>query len=792
MVGDAVICTTMLYCSTTKRSPCYAGGRIQEDGVNKQTSGPLWQQLREELVLWVLAPYALLAVGLVLANLGASSILPPSPIVLGMLLLVLVALSTVAARHNYVAGIWLITTGHLAMVLLCRAWFPASAIGQTAFIPVIIASMVLGATGGLVLAGLATITLLIASALMPATVADSPLPTTIGTIWCVAYLMAASQRPSETMIRWVWQGYDEARRNLAAARDRQVELKQALQDLDLANREVLRLNDLLAAAREELDEARRAKEEFVANVSHELRTPLNMIIGFSNEIVQRPDLYSETLPAELIEDIVTINRNSRHLARLVDDVLDLVEAESGFTRLTKEWSAIGEVVRQATDSMAAFFDKKGLRLDVHIPANLPLVYCDRARISQVILNLLSNAARFTKSGGATVAVDLQDSVVTIKVTDTGEGIEPTSLRHLFEPFQQADPSIRRRHGGTGLGLAIAKRFVELHGGRIWIESTVNAGTTVSFSLPLGQGAEAPGPKRWFSPYLHYEARAQPSSVPVKQPAPRVLVVEPGDSLANLVRHYLHDVELTATQTVDAARNALQTEPVRALVMNELVTQGALGTLAQLPESPFDIPIISCWVPETETAIRRMGAQDYLVKPVDREDLLASLSRAAPNAHKVLLVEDDAEAQALFQRMLSAATPSLVVRTATDGASALQALRSWRPDVVLLDLVLPGQDGFAVLAHKAEDEDIRDIPVIVISARDPQREPVMSNALVVTRQGGLSARDLALLLEAILAALPPRFAARVPHGNPGPSPASGQSQRPPGRGLVGAAGAPCTR
>jgi len=177
----------------------------------------------------------------------------------------------------------------------------------------------------LVLAALTTGAMVVGYSLGSAAItAPLHLITLIGTTWCVAYLMAISQRPAQTMIAWAWQGYDQARRHLAAARDRQVELKQALEDLDLANREVLRLNDLLAAAREALEEARRAKEEFVANVSHELRTPLNMIIGFSNEIMERPDLYSQSLPGELLEDIVTINRNSRQLAHLVDDVLDLV------------------------------------------------------------------------------------------------------------------------------------------------------------------------------------------------------------------------------------------------------------------------------------------------------------------------------------------------------------------------------------------------------------------------------------------------------------------------------------
>jgi len=602
-------------------------GRVQETNVNRETSSQLQQQLREELVPWIVAPYALVAFGLVLGNLGARRIMPPSPIVLGLLVMVVVALALLLSRRNYAAAIWVLALGHLGVAIVGSVWFPASHMTPTALIPVIVASMALGVTGGLVLAALTTVAMVVGYSLGSAAItAPLHLITLIGTTWCVAYLMAISQRPAQTMIAWAWQGYDQARRHLAAARDRQVELKQALEDLDLANREVLRLNDLLAAAREALEEARRAKEEFVANVSHELRTPLNMIIGFSNEIMERPDLYSQSLPGELLEDIVTINRNSRQLAHLVDDVLDLVEAESGFTRLTRAWNAIDEVVREATDAMAAFFQKKSLRLEVRIPTDLPPIYCDRARISQVILNLLSNAARFTETGGATVEVCRQNGAITVRVADTGEGIEPASLNHLFEPFQQADPSIRRRHGGTGLGLAIAKRFVELHGGRIWIESEVGVGTSVSFSLPLEAEAAVPSPRRWFSPYLSYDARTRPSAVPSGQPAPRLVVFEPGESMANLVRHYLHGVEVAAARTLDGVQAAMQQEAVRALVVNDIVTQQALGALSALPQGPFDIPIITCWVPETEAAIRRMGIQDYLVKPIDRGGCVQDFGR----------------------------------------------------------------------------------------------------------------------------------------------------------------------
>jgi CheY-like chemotaxis protein len=173
---------------------------------------------------------------------------------------------------------------------------------------------------------------------------------------------------------------------------------------------------------------------------------------------------------------------------------------------------------------------------------------------------------------------------------------------------------------------------------------------------------------------------------------------------------------------------------------------------------FDVPILSCWVPEQQGAFEQLGVEGYLVKPVDRDDLLASMAEVAPDAHSILLVDDDPEARQLFGRMLSDDDGEYGLLQAGDGEAALRMLRERQPDLLLLDLMMPHVDGFAVLEHKAGDENIRDIPTLILSARDPQKEPIISKALSVQRQNGLSARDLALALEAVTQALTPRFGA----------------------------------
>ena len=300
--------------------------------------------------------------------------------------------------------------------------------------------------------------------------------------------------------------------------------------------------------------------------------------------------------------------------------------------------------------------------------------------------------------------------------------------------------------------------MELHGGKMWIESKLGVGTTVFFTLPVEKSRPEQSARRWFGPYLSYDPRMRPSLAQIPQPQPHIVVVEQGHTLSDLMKHYIEGLEVTSVPSIESRQPILQSEAIGALVLNEMSITNVLNTLAKLPTMAFDVPVMSCWTPERKTTFEQMGVQGYLVKPIHRSSLLESINQAAPRAQRILLVEDDREAMQLFRRMLSAADSSIVTSQATEGEAALALMRDWHPDLVLLDLVMSGFDGFKVLARKAEDEAIKDIPVIIISAKDPRRDPIMTHALVVTRRGGLSARDLALSLKGILGALPPRFAA----------------------------------
>jgi signal transduction histidine kinase/CheY-like chemotaxis protein len=731
--------------------------------VDEQTINHLQDELRQDLLPWMLLPYAL--AGAVMVVLQRDAPPPPSVTALGVLLL-LFAILVWALRHRHRLASLLLSWGGMGLITVAWHWFPASEAHHALLIPIIATSFLLGWQTTILTVILATGILTVGLTPIHANASPIPLAAHVTVLWTTAAVTIMVQHPQRRTIEWAWQGYERARVSLEQARDRQVELKLALEDLAQANSEAIRLNELLLSARSALEEARRAKEEFVANVSHELRTPLNMIIGFSDMILESPEVYARRLPAPLMADITAIRRNSTHLASLVDDVLELVESDVGHIQLSREWVDIGELVREAAEAVAALFEKKGLTLSVHIAPDLPTVHCDRIRIRQVILNLLSNAGRFTEIGGSEIHTEPADGQLLIRVADTGPGVDHSKVSHLFEAFQQGDPSIRRRYGGTGLGLAISKRFVEMHGGRIWLESELGVGTMVSFTLPVGPEANhAKETSRWFGAYQEYQPRTRPSQAPHLRPKARVVVLEKGHSIDSMMSRYLESLESLVVHTPEEAARAVERHAAVALVINESPATATSNMLHRLPPMASDVPIMACWVPERQAPLAHLGAQGYLLKPVSRSDLLRTIRDTAPEARTILLVDDDAEARQLFGRILASAEESYAVLYAPDGDMALRLLRERRPDLVLLDLVMPNGDGFTLLENKRCDPTIQDTPVIIVSAKDPESDPIVSGALMVTRQQGLSARDLMRALEAITGAVRPRFGAPATQERP---------------------------
>jgi len=256
--------------------------------------------------------------------------------------------------------------------------------------------------------------------------AISAFPPTYGTVITTGAAITGvigwvATRSLLTVTQWSLFSLERAQQKVKEARDQRLELKQVQQDLILATSELARLSDRLKALHQVAEEARRAKEAFVANVSHELRTPLNMIIGFSEMITELPQVYGAKLPPALLADVAAIQRNSQHLAKLVDDVLDLSQVEAGRMALSKEWASLQEVTDEAALAVRALFESKGLYLETAVPTDLPRAFCDSTRIRQVVLNLLSNAGRLTAQGGVRVSAQSAKGEVVVSVADTGPG-----------------------------------------------------------------------------------------------------------------------------------------------------------------------------------------------------------------------------------------------------------------------------------------------------------------------------------------------------------------------------------
>jgi signal transduction histidine kinase/CheY-like chemotaxis protein len=550
--------------------------------------------------------------------------------------------------------------------------------------------------------------------------------------------------------------YQRAHALLEEAREHRLALSEANRELEEAYAQLSRLYELLRASRMEAEAARRAKEEFVANVSHELRTPLNMIIGFSEMIVQSPTAYGPKLPRPLLSDIGVIHRNAKHLAQLINDVLDLSQIEAGRFSLNREWTDLSRVIEEAAQAVVPLYQAKGLYLKVELPESLPLVYCDRLRTRQVILNLLSNAGRFTQTGGATVKARVDEKRVVISVSDTGPGIRQEDLEKIFEPFRQLDGSTRRVHGGSGLGLSISKRLVELHKGEMWVESEPGVGTSFSFSLPLQpevslDGDGASDALRWVNPYTTHEPRIR-RRVRLPKPKPRLLIMERDGVLDHQARALFEDVEIIKVENLEELRAELKENPPEVLLVNDAGIMEDRGLIRRMLDLSDRTVVVSCYIPGKAEACEHLNVVEYLVKPVTREELLEAAQRIAPPSGCLLVVEDDVTMARLIARQLRSAGRGYRILRASDGEQALEFMRSRQPDAVFLDLGLPDQDGYQVLAEKNADPKIRHIPVVIVSARDPWGEPVVANRLRVELPGGLSTRDILMCTMGISQAL----------------------------------------
>jgi signal transduction histidine kinase/CheY-like chemotaxis protein len=666
-----------------------------------------------------------------------------------------VALSVISRRRDAAALSWHL--GLLAIITISLQLTEDPHIALFYILIPLMATITMGSLAGLVFE---VVISLLVFWVMPATAASgSSLQAFVALAGAVcAALGWVVWHSASEYAAWSMLAYESALSKTQEALDERVTLKQTQDDLSLANRELARLSERLKLLQQVADEARRAKQEFVAKVSHELRTPLNMIIGFSEMIPKLSHIYGVELPPMLLGDIAAIQRNSQHLSKLVDDVLDLSQIEAGHMALNRSWGSVRGIVDDAATAVRALYDAKGLALRIELPENLPEVYCDATRIRQVVMNLLSNAGRLTEKGGVRLWGSYDKENVIIAVSDTGPGIAQKDQERLFEPFQQIEAAIHQRRGGTGLGLSISRQFVEMHGGRIWLESALGTGSTFYFALPIDPWTTPlpadGGMRRSFSQYQEYRLRTRPSRAPAPEFAARFVLLEGGNTLRHLFNRYQQGAEVMSAKTVEEAANELSRLPAQGLVINAPLTVELAPQQSALASLPYGTPTIGCWVLGENEIAAQLGVVRYFVKPLASEQFLTALAEMGDSVETVLLVDDSPEMLRLLARMLTMAPKTYRVLQATSGTRALALLRERHPDLMVLDLAMPGMDGYEVLRIKSGDPTIEPIPTIVVSARDPAGELVASSMLTVTRSGGLSARELLACISAISEILVP--------------------------------------
>jgi adenylate cyclase len=473
-----------------------------------------------------------------------------------------------------------------------------------------------------------------------------------------------------------------------------------------------RYEETLKAARDQAEAMSRTKSSFLANMSHELRTPLNAIIGLTEIMMNNAARFGTEKAAEPLH---RVHRAGKHLLDLINQVLDLSKIEAGKLDLNPETVNVPRLVDEVTGTARPLAEQNKNRLTVECSNDLAPLVVDAMRLRQILLNLLSNACKFTKAGDVSLRV-LPVSLdggrwFEFAVADTGIGMTPEQLNKLFEEFMQANQSTARRYGGTGLGLAITRRLCRIMGGDVLVTSEIGKGSTFVVRLPAGTLATA-------------DTGVRPSS-DRKNALPAgdcVLVIDDDPTARELIANQLQEAGFSVVTAAGGREGLKRAEEIRPIaitldvLMPDIDGWTVLAALRGNPELA-DIPVVMATIVDQQRKGMTLGAAGYLTKPIDRDRLNALLRpyQAMWRDTRVLLVEDDSIQR---ERIRSWLEPQRWrISEAGNGRMALDRLMDEVPDIILLDLMMPEMDGFQVITALQNHPKWREIPVIVITALD---------------------------------------------------------------------------
>jgi adenylate cyclase len=411
------------------------------------------------------------------------------------------------------------------------------------------------------------------------------------------------------------------------------------------------------------------------------------------------------------EPLRRVHRAGTHLLGLINQVLDLSKIEAGKLELSPEMVNLSPLLEDVIGTARQLADQNKNRLVVESPENLGTLTVDPMRLRQILLNLLSNACKFTKQGEVKLRVKkVVDgrSWVEIAVADTGIGMTSEQQARLFEEFTQADSSTARQYGGTGLGLAITRKLARMMGGDVTVTSEPGKGSVFTVRLPAGAASPA---------------SLSTSSDGVRSPtAECVLVIDDDATARELIADHLKAEGFSVVPAAGGAEGLKLAKELRPtaitldVMMPDLDGWSVLAALRKDPELS-EIPVIMITIVDEHRRGMALGAAGFLTKPIDRERLRRVISRfrAPSRPTRVLMVEDDTVQRERMLALLEG--PQWTVREAENGREALKRIQESKPDVILLDLMMPEMDGFAVVAALQKEASWQDIPVIVITARD---------------------------------------------------------------------------
>ncbi len=499
-------------------------------------------------------------------------------------------------------------------------------------------------------------------------------------------------------------------RNLYNNLEQRVEQRTA-ELIEERNKLNLAMNEL-AIARDEALAASRSKSVFLANMSHELRTPLNAIIGYSNLVLS--GTYGPTTELQ-VDRLKRVADNGSHLLNLINDVLDLSKIEAGRMEMYLETFDIQSLLEATVESARPLAIKNGNVLQVDFSDNLGKVRADSTKVRQILFNLLSNAAKFTENGTITLTAKPETineaTWMRFEVRDTGIGMSKEALEKVFQEFVQADASTTRKYGGTGLGLAICRRFCEMMGGMIWVESEEGKGSLFTVLLPT---IVVPSKDR----------EVQTETIPAHHLAlaegELMLVIDDDATVRDLMTHYLTEEGykvVTCASGEEGLKLAKELKPSMITLDVMMPEMDGWGVLAMLKADPelAHIPVIMLTIIENKKMGYALGASEYLTKPINPERLREVLQKYVCEQPicKILVVEDDESIRLMIADTLK--EQGWEVHEAENGRVGLAQMEKHQPQLVLLDLMMPEMDGFEFIEVIRKHEEWRDIPVIVVTA-----------------------------------------------------------------------------